>query len=99
MATTIYERFRFELIFYKDGLKDSEGHPIMNLAGFCFVEVAQDKKFIMPLPTNIRISNMQGAGCGLAKTDIVNIHILERRTAIPQVQGSAKVGCQFFGDV
>lgn len=92
----IYDRFKFELIFFKEKLN---GIEVMNLAGFCFVEVAQDKKFVMPLPDNPRISNTAGSGCGLAKTDIVEIHVLERRTAIPQVQGSAKFGCQFFGDV
>jgi hypothetical protein len=71
----------------------------MHLAAFCFVEVAKDKKFVMPLPTNIRISDMAGLSCGLAKTDIVNIHILDRITAIPQQQGAGKIGCQFFGDV
>lgn len=91
MATTIYDKLRIELVFWNTGAKASDGNSVLELAGFCFVKVADNKSFVMPTPTNIRITET-----GL-KAFITKIHVYERKAAIPQQQGKDKIGCQFFG--
>lgn len=99
MATTIYEKLQIELVFWKDGIKTSEGVRVMQLAGFCFVKVADNKSFVMPTPINIRVSDTPGTYCGQNNVQITGIHVYERKAAIPQQQGTDKMGCQFFGDI
>lgn len=100
MATTIYEKLQIELIFWKNGIKTPVGAKVMQLAGFCFVKVADNQSFVMPTPTNIRVSDTPGVYGGLNNVQITGIHVYERKAAIPQVQqNSGKFGCQFFGDV
>ena len=96
----LYNRFQGELVFYKNGRKANDGRPLMEQAMFMFIKVADDRSFMMPYPMDDITSFQPGANFGTkGNIDIVGIQILDRKTAIPQQQGVAKVGCQFFGDV
>lgn len=99
MATTIYERFPTELVFYKVG-KANDGRPILEQASFCFVKVADFKNFVMPLPMHDFCSQQRGSNFGTkSNLDVVGIQILDKKTAIPFPNGGTARGVQFFGDV
>jgi hypothetical protein len=99
MATTIYERFPCELVFYKVGTAN-DGRPILEQAPFIFVKVADKKNFVMPLSMDFRISRQRGSNFGTkSNLDIVGIQVLDKKAAIPFPNNGTAVGCQFIGDV
>jgi len=96
MATTIYEKAKIELVFWKDRKAD-DGRSIYRLAPYCFVEVALGKNFVMPTPPNGTIIFSHDPNCGLRwdeYNDIVGMHIYEQRFGLP-----TQNPVQFFGTV